>query len=151
MSNSVEKLLTYCEKTYDITAVVLGDGQEEKVLDHLGKTKLIVYTGKNQDKFNELCGTYKAPPVRGVIVYSSYDFGQDVVAIGSMKPPQLYETIESFVPSTVKSSSTRPPQVHFNEDAETLYTGDSQATIDNIEVSRREDTKSWNPNTWGKR
>ena len=145
MSHSVEKLITFCEKTYDIETVLLQDGQEKDVLPHLGSTRLIVYTGKNQEEFNELCGTYKPAPTRGAVVYHGYDFGKDIIAIGSMKPHQLYETIESFIPSDVRSSSTRPPQVHFDQQAETPITGDCPHDSFKGEETKIEN-KRWNPN-----
>ena len=134
MPHSVEKLINFCSQN-NVPNIVLGNGQEESVLEHLGKTKVIVYTGQNKDKFEELCGTYKAPPVRGAIVYSAYDFGKDVIAIGAIQPRYLYSDLESFQPSVTPSSTTRPPEAVFEKPVETKPT---------------EEVKKWNPNKFFK-
>ncbi len=107
MSHDKEKLFNYCNNVQNVSTVVLQHEQEQEVLPHLGKTNIIVYTGQNQELFSHLVSTYKAAPHRSALIYRHYDFGQDVIAIGSMKPDQFYGTIESFI----SSSTTRPPQV----------------------------------------
>lgn len=120
MSHDKEKLFNYCNywsqfaitsNVQNVSTVVLQHEQEQEVLPHLGKTNIIVYTGQNQELFSHLLSTYKPAPHRSALIYRHYDFGQDVIAIGSMKTDQFYGTIESFIPSDIPSSTTRPPQV----------------------------------------
>lgn len=152
--NQFEKLLAVLTVN-EVSLQVFEDSDMNTVVDYLGGTDVLIYTGSSSDSFTQLVKSYRAAPSANSRRYKKLDFSE-IDVWSSVKQEQVDNMMNNTqleVVKTIESSTTRPPaevwppetpeeppQTTTSEPEDPAYPGDD--TPDDMPKS------TWNPNSW---